>query len=46
MACRSDSKEVDDIVYEVNCQLVAIKKGADVDIGAHDYTYTLQHPLI
>lgn len=27
------SKEVDDIVYEVDCQLVTVKKGADVDIG-------------
>ncbi|KAF8591541.1 translationally controlled tumor-associated [Ramaria rubella] len=28
-------KIVDDIVYEVNCQVIAIKKGADVDIGAN-----------
>ncbi|KAI0284229.1 translationally controlled tumor-associated [Russula aff. rugulosa BPL654] len=28
-------KEVDDIVYEVDCQLVTVKKGADVDIGAN-----------
>ncbi|KAI0307173.1 translationally-controlled tumor protein [Multifurca ochricompacta] len=27
------SKVVDDIVYEVNCQLITVKKGADVDIG-------------
>jgi hypothetical protein len=27
------SKLVDDIVYEVNCQLITIKEGADVDIG-------------
>jgi hypothetical protein len=26
-------KEVDDIVYEVDCQMVVIKAGADVDIG-------------
>ena len=28
-----ESKLVDDIVYEVECQNVTIKKGADVDIG-------------
>ena len=27
------SKVVDDIVYEVDCQLITIKAGADVDIG-------------
>jgi hypothetical protein len=27
------SKTVDDIVYEVNCQTITIKAGADVDIG-------------
>ena len=27
------SKEVDGIVYEVDCQLITIKAGADVDIG-------------
>jgi hypothetical protein len=27
------SKVVDDIVFEVNCQMITIKKGADVDIG-------------
>ena len=27
------SKVVDDIVYEVDCQLITVKKGADVDIG-------------
>jgi hypothetical protein len=27
------SKEVDDVVYEVDCQLITIKPGADVDIG-------------
>lgn len=26
-------KLVDDIVYEVDCQLVTVKAGADVDIG-------------
>ncbi|KAI5805642.1 translationally controlled tumor-associated [Peziza echinospora] len=30
-----DMKLVDDIAYEVNCQMVQIKKGADVDIGAN-----------
>ncbi|RIA99122.1 translationally controlled tumor-associated [Glomus cerebriforme] len=28
-------KLVDDIVYEVNCELVTVKKGVDVDIGAN-----------
>jgi hypothetical protein len=28
-------KEVDDIVYEVDCSLVTVKLGADVDIGAN-----------
>ncbi|KAG8891002.1 hypothetical protein FRB98_000011 [Tulasnella sp. 332] len=28
-------KEVDDIVFEVDCQLVTVKAGADVDIGAN-----------
>ena len=27
------SKVVDDIVYEVDCQLITVKEGADVDIG-------------
>ena len=27
------SKVVDDIVYEVDCQNITVKKGADVDIG-------------
>lgn len=27
------SKEVDDIVYEVDCQLIIVKPGADIDIG-------------
>ncbi|KAL7282410.1 translationally controlled tumor-associated [Trametes coccinea BRFM310] len=26
-------KEVDDIVYEVDCQMITVKPGADVDIG-------------
>ena len=30
-----DLKLVDDIVYEVDCQMVQVKKGADVDIGAN-----------
>lgn len=29
------SKEVDDIVYEVDCSLITVKAGADVDIGAY-----------
>jgi len=28
-------KEVDGIVYEVDCQLITMKAGADVDIGAN-----------
>ncbi|KAF8165303.1 translationally controlled tumor-associated [Crassisporium funariophilum] len=28
-------KEVDDIVYEVDCQLITVKAGADIDIGAN-----------
>ncbi|KAG8218864.1 hypothetical protein J3R82DRAFT_4543 [Butyriboletus roseoflavus] len=28
------SKLVDDIVFEVECQTITIKAGADVDIGA------------
>jgi hypothetical protein len=28
-------KIVDDVVYEVDCQLVTVKQGADVDIGAN-----------
>ena len=27
------SKLVDGIVYEVDCQLITVKEGADVDIG-------------
>ena len=27
------SKVIDDIVYEVDCQLITVKEGADVDIG-------------
>ncbi|KAF9485313.1 translationally controlled tumor-associated [Pholiota conissans] len=28
-------KEVDGVVYEVDCQMITIKPGADVDIGAN-----------
>ncbi|KZP33007.1 translationally-controlled tumor protein [Athelia psychrophila] len=28
-------KEVDDVVYEVDCQMVTVKAGADVDIGGN-----------
>jgi len=28
-------KEVDGIVYEVDCQLITVKQGADIDIGAN-----------
>ena len=27
------SKVIDDIAYEVDCQMVTIKPGADIDIG-------------
>jgi hypothetical protein len=27
--------EVDDIAYEVDCKMVQMKKGVDVDIGAN-----------
>jgi len=27
--------EIDDVVYEVNCQMVQVKAGADVDIGGN-----------
>ncbi|KAI8908321.1 Mss4-like protein [Gorgonomyces haynaldii] len=30
-----DLKEVDDIAYEVDCKIITIKQGADVDIGAN-----------
>lgn len=35
----SDRKLVDDIVYEVNCQLITVKAGADVDIGELNETF-------
>ena len=28
-------KEIDDVVFEVDCQLVSVKPGADIDIGAN-----------
>ncbi|TDL29732.1 translationally controlled tumor-associated [Rickenella mellea] len=28
-------KEIDDIVYEVDCQTITVKAGADIDIGAN-----------
>jgi hypothetical protein len=28
-------KEVDGVLYEADCQMITIKKGADVDIGAN-----------
>lgn len=30
-----DRKEVDGIVYEVNCQMITVKAGADIDIGLY-----------
>lgn len=31
----SPSKLIDDIVYEVDCQTITVKEGADIDIGAY-----------
>ncbi len=36
------SKVIDDIVYEVDCQLITVKKGADVDIGLPYSHYSLR----
>ncbi len=33
MSHSRQSKTIDDIVFEVDCQNLVIKKGADVDIG-------------
>ncbi|KAF8533123.1 translationally-controlled tumor protein [Trichophaea hybrida] len=30
-----DLKEIDGVLYEADCQMITIKKGADVDIGAN-----------
>ena len=30
-----DMQEVDDVIFEINCTMVNIKAGADVDIGAN-----------
>lgn len=30
------SKPINDIVFEVDCQTITIKKGADIDIGTYD----------
>lgn len=38
------SKEVDDIVYEVDCQLMVVKEG-DVDIGANPSAEEVQEAL-
>jgi len=38
-------KLVDDIVYEVDCQLVTVKAGADVDIGANPSTEEQEEAL-
>lgn len=35
------SKLVDDIAYEVDCQLVNVKQGADIDIG-QSYMYHIR----
>jgi len=32
---RKDILELDDIIYEVNCKMVQVKSGVDVDIGAN-----------
>ncbi|GBE79476.1 translationally controlled tumor-associated [Sparassis latifolia] len=28
-------KEIDDVVFEVDCQMITVKAGADIDIGAN-----------
>jgi hypothetical protein len=38
-------KTVDDIVYEVNCQLISVKSGADIDIGANPSTEEAEEAL-
>jgi len=38
-------KLVDDIVYEVDCAMINIKKGADVDIGANPSTEEQEEAL-
>lgn len=35
-----NSKTVDDIVYEVDCSMITVKAGADVDIGTRLATIT------
>jgi len=39
------SKIVDDIVYEVDCQLIQVKKGADIDIGWFLFSSTAFGPI-
>jgi hypothetical protein len=42
-------KEVEDIVYEVDCQMIVVKAGADIDIGQKSFISLelrrLSHPL-
>lgn len=42
LLCR---KPVDDIVYEVDCAMVVVKAGADVDIGEVSWTLFILHIL-
>jgi hypothetical protein len=43
-------KEVDDVCYEVDCKLITIKEGADIDIGANpsaeDATEELEEGMV
>lgn len=38
-------KEIDGIVYEVDCQMITVKAGADVDIGGTLISITCPHKL-
>lgn len=39
---REPRKEIDDIVYEVDCATITVKAGADVDIGTVDSQAAIQ----
>jgi len=44
---REFRKTIDDIVYEVDCTMVTVKPGADIDIGIVDsQTASRDLPLI
>jgi hypothetical protein len=42
---RIDRKVVDDIVIEVNCRMITIQSGANVDIGANPSTEEQEEAL-